>query len=94
MNYQLLTSCAIKPVSFQYLTAVGAGLFAHGRWASCLLPSSFGRYQNLLRMILIDIASLVTAPKEARPQALFSFSSTKAEITISVDRSLNISCIF
>jgi hypothetical protein len=60
-------------------------IFAHGRWASCLLPSSFGRYQNLLRMILIDIASLVTAPKEARPQALFRFSSTKAEIAISVD---------
>jgi|GEM_PF-3275547 len=36
-----------------------------------------------LRMILIDFASLVTAPKEARPQALFRFSSTKARIAIS-----------
>jgi len=47
--------------------------FAHGRWASCLLPGSFGSYQNLLRMILIGIATLTTAPKEARPQALFRF---------------------
>jgi hypothetical protein len=39
-------------------------------------------------MILIDVASLVTAPKEARPQALFNFSSTKAEIAIIIDRFL------
>jgi len=46
-----------------------------------------------LRMILIDIASLVTAPKEARPQALFSFLTKKTEISISVDLLLNISFV-
>ena len=64
---------------FQNKAAAGSRLVAHGRWASCLLPGSFGRYQNLLRMILIDIATLVIAPKEARPQALFSFSLTKSQ---------------
>jgi hypothetical protein len=36
-------------------------------------------------MILIDIATLVTAPKEARPQALFSFSFAKIGISRGVD---------
>jgi hypothetical protein len=30
----------------------------------------FGRYQNVLRIILIDTATLVTAPKEASMQRL------------------------
>jgi hypothetical protein len=46
--------------------------------ASFLLQRCFGRYQNLLRMVLIDSAPLVTAPKEAFLQKLvldFSFLS-------------------
>ena len=45
-------------------------LSLQGRWAVSLFRCSFGRYQNLLRMILIDCASLVTAPKDAPPQEL------------------------
>jgi hypothetical protein len=38
--------------------------------ASSLRRRYFGRYQNVLRIILIDSASLVTAPKEASLQRL------------------------
>ena len=48
--------------------SVGRSL--HGRWAASLLRGCFGRYQNALRVILIDGASRVTAPKEAAPQGL------------------------
>jgi hypothetical protein len=40
--------------------------------ASFLRRRCFGRYQNLLRKVLIDSASLVTAPKEAFLQKLVS----------------------
>ncbi|MES2371160.1 MAG: hypothetical protein V4557_01185 [Bacteroidota bacterium] len=52
------------------ITSVGSG-----RIASSLRRRYFGRYQNVLRIILIDVASLVTAPKEASLQRLvFGFS--------------------
>jgi hypothetical protein len=38
--------------------------------ASSLFRRSFGRYQNVLRIILIIYASLDTAAKEAAPQRL------------------------
>jgi len=45
-------------------------LFRSGRMASSLRRRYFGRYQNVLRIILIIYASLDTAPKEASLQRL------------------------
>jgi len=44
--------------------------FCSGRMALSLRRRYFGRYQNVLRIILIDDASLVTASKEASLQRL------------------------
>jgi hypothetical protein len=50
------------------------------------LRGCFGRYQNVLRIILIDGALRVTAPKEAAPQGLYRLepSSNKLNTEISL----------
>jgi hypothetical protein len=59
-----------------------------GRWAPSLLRGCFGRYQNVLRIILIDDASPVTTPKEAAPQGLNRvISQARCMATASINQS-------
>jgi hypothetical protein len=56
---------------------VCVGRSLHGRWAASLLRGCFGRYQNVLRIILIDGALRVTASKEAAPQGLYRLTPVR-----------------